>query len=222
VIFFMWVGMMVAMMLPTAAPTVLLVVALASDRLPNPNLVPATAMLFASGYLFVWFGFSLVATLLQWGLDDLGLLSKPMAFGSAILASTVLIVAGVYQWTPLKDTCLRHCRAPTEFLIRHWRGARLALYPSGSPRALLPGLLLDADVATVRRRIDEPRLGRRDRVVSAPRENRAMGRLDGPAYRAASDQLGRHGADPGFYEIKLVCAIVRVNASKAWPNRSRS
>ena len=131
VIFFMWVGMMVAMMLPTAAPTVLLVVALAWDRVPNPNLVPATAMLFASGYLFVWFGFSLAATLLQWGLDNLGLLSKPMAFGSTILASTVLIVAGVYQWTPLKDTCLRHCRSPTEFLIRHWREGALGAVSIG-------------------------------------------------------------------------------------------
>ena len=77
----------------------------------------------------------------------------------------------------------------------------------GSSRALLSRLLLDADGAAVRRRIDEPHLGWRDRVVSAPRENRAMGRLDGPAYRAASDQLGRHGADPGFYEVKLVCAL---------------
>src|SRR6516165_457256 len=55
----MWWVMMVAMMLPTAAPTVLLVTSLAWDRLPNPKLVPATALLFASGYLLVWCGFSL-------------------------------------------------------------------------------------------------------------------------------------------------------------------
>ena len=78
-------------------------------------------MLFASGYLLVWCGFSLAATLLQWGLVEAGLLSETMALGSAILASTVLIAAGAYQWTPLKDTCLRHCRSPTEFLVRHWR-----------------------------------------------------------------------------------------------------
>ncbi|MGC2199352.1 MAG: DUF2182 domain-containing protein [Stellaceae bacterium] len=117
----MWVMMMVAMMLPSAAPTVLLVSAIAGDRLANSNLVPATAMLFASGYLLVWCGFSLAATMLQWGLDEGGLLSEAMAFGNAMLASTVLIAAGVYQWTPLKDACLRHCRSPTEFLIRHWR-----------------------------------------------------------------------------------------------------
>ena len=130
-IFLMWVVMMVAMMLPSAAPTVLLVTALASDRLANPNLVPTPAMLFTSGYLFVWCGWSLAATSLQWGLDEFGLLSEGMAFGNAILASTVLIAAGVYQWTPLKDTCLRHCRSPTEFLVRHWRQGKLDAVRTG-------------------------------------------------------------------------------------------
>ena len=119
-IFVMWGAMMAAMMLPTAAPTVLLVTTLASDRAANPNFIPALAMLFALGYLLVWCGFSLAATLTQWGLNGAGLLSETMAFGDAMLAGTVLIAAGVYQWTPLKNTCLRHCRSPREFLIRHW------------------------------------------------------------------------------------------------------
>ena len=72
----MWWVMMVAMILPTAAPTVLLVTTLAWDRLPNSNLVPAAAMLFASGYLLVWSGVSLAATLLQWRLENAGLLSE--------------------------------------------------------------------------------------------------------------------------------------------------
>src|SRR5215471_20482110 len=82
----MWVVMMAAMMLPTAAPTVLLVTVLAGDRLDNSNLVPAPAMLFASGYFLVWCGFSLPVTLLQWGLDKAGLLSETMAYANAILA----------------------------------------------------------------------------------------------------------------------------------------
>jgi len=127
----MWWVMMVAMMLPTAAPTVLLVTSLAWDRLINPNLVPPTALLFASGYLLVWCGFSLAATLLQWSLDGAGLLSEKMAFGDAILASTVLIAAGVYQWTPLKDACLRHCRSPSEFLFRHLRLGLLGAVGTG-------------------------------------------------------------------------------------------
>jgi len=127
----MWWVMMVAMMLPTAAPTVLLVTSLAWDRLANPNLVPPAALLFASGYLLVWCGSSLAATLLQWGLDNAGLLSETMAFANVFLTSTVLIAAGVYQWTPLKDTCLRHCRSPTEFVMRHWQPGSLGVVGTG-------------------------------------------------------------------------------------------
>ena len=108
-----------------------MVTSLAWDRPANSNLVPATALLFASGYLLVWCGFSLAATLLQWGLDNAGLLSERMAFGDAILASSVLIAAGVYQWTPLKDACLRHCRSPTEFLVRHWQPGSLGAVGTG-------------------------------------------------------------------------------------------
>jgi len=74
-IFVMWAVMMAAMMLPSAARTVLLATALAQGRLASSTHVPATAMLFASGYLLVWYGFSLAATFLQWGLDEAGLLS---------------------------------------------------------------------------------------------------------------------------------------------------
>jgi predicted metal-binding membrane protein len=172
----MWWVMMVAMMLPTAAPTVLLVTTLAWDRLPNPNLVPAAAMLFASGYLIVWCGFSLVATLLQWRLENAGLLSETMAFGNGILASTVLVAAGLYQWTPLKDACLRHCHWPTEFLTRHWRPGSLGAVGTGVSHGLfcLGGCWL-FNGASVCRRIDEIRLGRRDRAVCRDGENHAMG-----------------------------------------------
>ena len=130
-IFVMWAVMMVAMMLPGAAPTVLLVAALARHRSGNPGAVPATAALFASGYLLVWCGFSFAATLLQWGLDEAGLLSEMMATGNAILAGVVLIAAGTYQWTPLKDTCLKHCRSPAEFLVNHWRRGALGAVSTG-------------------------------------------------------------------------------------------
>ena len=126
----MWVAMMAAMMLPSAAPTVLLVATLAWER-PASSNVPGTAIPFASGYLLVWCGFSLAATLLQCSLDEAGLLSGTIAFGNSILASTVLIAAGVYQCTPLKDTCLRHCRSPTEFVIRHWRPGSLGAVRTG-------------------------------------------------------------------------------------------
>src|SRR5262249_17988596 len=131
----MWIVMMMAMMLPSAAPTVLVTV-LAEDRLDNPSIVPATAMLFASGYLLVWCGFGLSATLLQWGLVQAALLSETMALTDAILASAIVIAAGVYQWTPLKDACLRHCRSPTGFLVRRWRQGTLAAVRMGTSHGL--------------------------------------------------------------------------------------
>src|SRR5215471_3641846 len=129
--FGMWAVMMVAMMLPSAAPTVLMVTKLASDRTANSKLVPATAMLFASGYLLVWCGFSLAATLLQWGLDEAGLLSETMALGDWTSAGAVLVAAGIYEWMPLKDACLRHCRSPAEFLVPHWRRGALGFVLTG-------------------------------------------------------------------------------------------
>src|SRR5215472_14083964 len=130
-IFVMWVVMMAAMMLAGAAPTVLLVTTLASDRTANSKLVPATAILFASGYLLVWCGFSLAATLLQWGLDEAGVLSETMAFGNGISGGAVFVAAGIYEWTPLKDACLQHCRSPGEFLVRHWRQGALGAVVTG-------------------------------------------------------------------------------------------
>ena len=79
------------------------------------------AVPFACGYVLVWTGFGLAATALQFGLDRAGALSETMATSSAALAGIVLIVAGAYQWTPLKQACLRHCRSPLAFLLGRWR-----------------------------------------------------------------------------------------------------
>ncbi len=118
-IFAMWSIMMVAMMLPSAAPTILLVSSLARNRGIGHG-VP-TAGLFTLGYVLVWAGFSICATLLQWSLDRAGMLSEVMAATSATLAGSILIVAGIYQWTPLKQGCLKHCRSPLAFLPQRWR-----------------------------------------------------------------------------------------------------
>jgi predicted metal-binding membrane protein len=118
-IFLMWVIMMAAMMLPSAAPAILLVIALTKQR-GEPHAIRASGE-FAFGYVAVWGAFSLIATGLQWGLDRVGLLSGAMASGSVVLAALLLFAAGVYQLTPWKQACLRHCRSPLEFLTRYWR-----------------------------------------------------------------------------------------------------
>lgn len=128
VVFVMWTVMMVAMMLPSAAPVTLLVSSVARKRAAAGGTARGSTALFVFGYLAVWLGFAAAATILQWALDKARLLSETMAVGNIILAGSVLVAAGVYQWTPLKEACLRHCRSPLDFLLFHWRdGARGAV-----------------------------------------------------------------------------------------------
>ena len=135
VVFAMWAVMMVAMMLPSAAPVILLVAGIARKRTAASGVrgaTGATTVLFVLGYIAVWLGFAAVATLLQYSLGEAGLLSDTMALGNTVLAGAVLVVAGIYQWTPLKEACLRHCRSPLDFLLFHWREGRVGALASGS------------------------------------------------------------------------------------------
>ena len=68
-----------------------------------------------------WAGFSLLAAILQGALVEVGLVADMMASTSASLAGMLLIAAGLYQWTPLKNACLAHCRSPIHFLSQRWR-----------------------------------------------------------------------------------------------------
>lgn len=123
----MWWVMMAAMMLPSAAPTILLFAALSQKSAERGDPIVSTGI-FATAYIIVWGGFSLLATFAQMQLDDLTLLSPMMNSASVPLGAALLIAAGVYQMTPLKYACLRHCRAPIDFFARRWRrGAKGAL-----------------------------------------------------------------------------------------------
>ncbi len=125
--FAMWWVMMIAMMLPSAAPMILLHARInrtSSTRSGTPfDLWPTT--IFTLGYLLAWAVFSAIATGLQWAFEALGVLS-PMMMNSTnqIFAGFILLFAGVYQLTPLKQACLRYCRGPLGFLTQHWRLGR--------------------------------------------------------------------------------------------------
>jgi predicted metal-binding membrane protein len=125
--FIMWSIMMIAMMVSSAAPMVLLFAAI--KRKQAASVSPfLDAWIFLGGYLLTWAGFSLVATLAQWALERAGLLSMAMASTSAVLGGVILLLAGFYQFTPVKSVCLRYCQSPVLFLSRHWRpGAAGAL-----------------------------------------------------------------------------------------------
>jgi predicted metal-binding membrane protein len=125
--FFMWWVMKVAMMLPSAAPMILLFATVNRKQRDTGHPYVATSI-FAFGYLAAWAGFSLVAVILQWGFERTGILSPMLVATNAIFGGFLLLAAGVYQLTPIKHACLRHCRSPLAFLSTHWRrGARGAL-----------------------------------------------------------------------------------------------
>ena len=123
----MWWVMMIAMMIPSAAPMILLHArvtrhAQAKGEMAQ-GLVPSGSFLL--GYLLVWLAFSVAAAALQWAAERLGLLSQPMMWStSAWLAACLLVAAGFYQLSPFKYACLEHCRSPVAFLSGHWRPGR--------------------------------------------------------------------------------------------------
>ena len=118
--FLMWAVMMVGMMLPSAAPMILLFATVNRPRRDQGRTVIPTAV-FASGHVGAWTAFSLGATLLQWSLHGVGLLSPMMVTTSTALGGITLISASIYQWTPLKGTRLQHCQSPLQLISQHWR-----------------------------------------------------------------------------------------------------
>lgn len=120
-LFLMWSVMMAAMMLPTAMPMILSFARMQTADHQRGALV-LSVFIFAGGYVAAWTGFSIAATLLQTGLGGLSLLSpKMMKVMSGPLAGGILILAGIYQFTPLKQACLRQCQSPIRFLMTQWR-----------------------------------------------------------------------------------------------------
>src|SRR5262245_33508609 len=118
VLFLMWSVMMVAMMLPSAAPMVLFYARVGRKDAIDAEPFTPTA-LFAAGYLLVWFGFALAATGAHLALERGALLTTTMGGTSNVVGGILLIIAGLYQWSPLKDTCLAHCQAPLLFIQGH-------------------------------------------------------------------------------------------------------
>jgi predicted metal-binding membrane protein len=128
--FVMWSVMMAGMMLPSAAPAILLYGTLVRRNGVRGTVLPG-AWSFAGAYLLVWSGFSAAATLLQSLLERVSLMSPAMATTSTWLGAGALIAAGLYQLTPLKRTCLRKCRNPLEFFITRWHTGTLGALRMG-------------------------------------------------------------------------------------------
>ena len=119
-LFLMWVVMMVAMMLPSATPLILLYATISRRRREAGQPFTATS-LFGAGYLLIWVAFSGAATAAQWFLHQTAFLSPMMVSKSPLLGGLLFLTAGAFQWTPWKGRCLRHCRSPLSFVLSHWR-----------------------------------------------------------------------------------------------------
>ncbi len=117
-VFAMWTAMMVGMMTPSAAPMILLYARVGRQAAQRGRPFAAVSW-FTAGYLLAWTGFSLLAMVGQWALTRAALLTPMMQSATGIFGGSILIAAGIYQWTPLKDICLRHCQTPLIFLQRH-------------------------------------------------------------------------------------------------------
>lgn len=124
----MWWVMMIAMMAPSAAPMILLYARVTRHEQKSGRLaagvVPTAG--FAAGYLIAGLVFSVLATVLQFSLEQAGLVHSMLMWSlNSWLSAGLLFAAGLYQLTPYKQTCLRHCRSSAHFLSAHWRSGQL-------------------------------------------------------------------------------------------------
>ncbi len=112
----MWSVMMLAMMLPVVSPWLFALTRATREREPDPTPFPEAGT-FLAGYGTVWLGYSVLAAACQLLLQRAALLSPRWSASSATLAAILLLVAGIYQWTPLRDACMAHCRSPLGFFL---------------------------------------------------------------------------------------------------------
>src|SRR6266480_2463193 len=117
-VFAMWSIMMIAMMLPSATPTILLFAALRRQTAHSRALADVTV--FVAGYVATWTVFSVLASLMQWGLLEARLVSPLMVAASPVLGGSLLLAAGAFELTSFKEACLAKCRNPAGFIAAHW------------------------------------------------------------------------------------------------------
>lgn len=161
------------MMLPSATPTILLLAAINHAR---QGAAPYGKVgFFVAGYLLMWALFSVAAALAQGMLDAAGLLSAAMATACAPIAGALLFGAGLWQFAPLKQMCLRHCRSPVMFLTEHRRAGNWQPVYGRPARGLLCGLLRVPDGAAVRGRGDESVLDTGPEWLCAGRKTASLG-----------------------------------------------
>lgn len=127
-VYTMWAVMMTAMMLPSALPMILVYARICRQRYQT---VYPYITLFVLAYLLIWLVFSIVLTLLQWQMHGLQFLSPMMEAQNQLMAAVIFFLAGLYQFTPLKNNFLQSCRTPIGFLLTEWRDKASGAFKMG-------------------------------------------------------------------------------------------
>jgi predicted metal-binding membrane protein len=134
-LFAMWTGLCVALMLPAAGGGVFVYLRIAR-RIAAVRWPRLGTALFAAGCLLAWTGFAALVTLLHWALHDAGALDPALAAPQPVLG-LALVSAGAWQWTPAKHACLQHCRAPLSGVLVDWRGGAFGALWQGAEHGRL-------------------------------------------------------------------------------------
>ena len=129
-LFLMWFIMMIAMMTPSVSPMVMMFTTVSRQKKLKKQPYAPT-FIFLAGYLVAWALFSIFASAVQWPLHESHLLNPMMNSNSYLLSGAILILAGAYQWTPMKDACLSQCRTPLGFLMAAWKDGNAGAFQMG-------------------------------------------------------------------------------------------
>jgi predicted metal-binding membrane protein len=127
----MWGAMALAMMVPSASATILTYAEIA-DTAARKQIDVVSPMVIVAGYLAVWLGFALVASIAQLMLARAGWL-EPNAgtLGGTYTSGALFVLAGGYQFTTLKHACLRQCRNPFQFFFSNWQTTARGVFRLG-------------------------------------------------------------------------------------------
>ncbi|MBP1083261.1 MULTISPECIES: DUF2182 domain-containing protein [Bacillus] len=127
----MWVTMTAAMMLPSVTPMVLTFAKVSANRAQSHRIPIVPTWIFLIGYLIAWVAYGLIAYGLYWFIASLDLSFLAWDQQGPIVAGLTVVLGGLYQITPLKQACLRHCRNPLHYVINGWRGGRMGAIRMG-------------------------------------------------------------------------------------------
>lgn len=131
----MWAAMTLAMMLPSAAPMIYTYAEIA-DTAARKHEKVVSPFVLAAGYAAVWFVFSATATIAQFALTEAAILNPSMASASGLFSGAVFVVAGVYQFSALKNACLIQCRSPFPFFFTNWQTTPRGVFRLGFKQGL--------------------------------------------------------------------------------------